>query len=189
MVLFLPLLSRLERKSAMTTAPNAPTKEESVIASEPERKRIPAKWLVKDLEGILRPAMQSKELVWAMQVEDEELFAEPDLLKTVLLNLLDNGQKAMEKGGVLQLLGKREAGGYAFYIKDTGKGMPREEISRITEAFYMIDKSRSRQQGGAGLGLSICTEIVKRHGGTLEFDSETGKGTTVKLFLPKEEME
>lgn len=154
-----------------------------------ERKRIPAKWLVKDLEGILRPAMQSKELVWAMQVEDEELFAEPDLLKTVLLNLLDNGQKAMEKGGVLQLLGKREAGGYAFYIKDTGKGMPREEISRITEAFYMIDKSRSRQQGGAGLGLSICTEIVKRHGGTLEFDSETGKGTTVKVFLPKEEME
>lgn len=154
-----------------------------------ERKRIPAKWLVKDLEGILRPAMQSKELVWAMQVEDEELFAEPDLLKTVLLNLLDNGQKAMEKGGVLQLLGKREAGGYAFYIKDTGKGMPREEISRITEAFYMIDKSRYRQQGGAGLGLSICTEIVKRHGGTLEFDSETGKGTTVKVFLPKEEME
>ena len=152
-----------------------------------EKKRIPVKWLVKDLEGILHPTVQSGKLVWTMQIEDDEVFAEPDLLKTVLLNLLDNGRKAMEKGGILQLLGKKECSGYAFYIKDTGKGMPKEEICRITEAFYMIDKSRARQQSGAGLGLSICAEIVKRHGGTLEFDSEPGKGTTVRVFLPKEE--
>ena len=152
-----------------------------------EKKRVPVKWLVKDLEGILHPTMQSGKLVWAMQIEDDEVFAEPDLLKTVLLNLLDNGRKAMEKGGILQLLGKKETGGYAFYIKDTGKGMPKEEICRITEAFYMIDKSRARQQGGAGLGLSICAEIVKRHEGTLEFDSEPGRGTIVRVFLPKEE--
>ena len=116
------------------------------------------------------------------------MLVEPDLMKTVLLNLLDNGRKAVEKEGTLQLLGKKESGGYAFYVKDSGKGIPKEEISRITEAFYMIDKSRARQQGGAGLGLSICAEIVKRHGGTLEFDSEKGLGTTVKVFLPKEQI-
>ena len=61
--------------------------------------------------------------------------------------------------------------------------MPEEELSRITEAFYMVDKSRSRQQGGAGLGLAICLEIVKRHGGTMTFKSIQGKGTMVRIFL------
>ena len=64
--------------------------------------------------------------------------------------------------------------------------MPQKEISRITEAFYMIDKSRAREQGGAGLGLSICAEIVKRHQGTLQFQSIEGQGTIVRIFLPKE---
>ena len=84
----------------------------------------------------------------------------------------------------MYLLGRRESEGFAFYVRDTGKGIPKEELSRITEAFYMVDKSRSRQQGGAGLGLSICAEIVKRHGGQMEFRSREGKGTVVRLFLP-----
>ncbi len=116
---------------------------------------------------------------------------EPDLIKTVLLNLLDNGRKAMEGGGTLQLLGRfeQEKGreGFAFYVKDTGKGMPKEELSRITEAFYMVDKSRARRQGGAGLGLALCAEIVKRHGGRLSFQSVEGSGTLARVWLPAEE--
>lgn len=84
---------------------------------------------------------------------------------------------------MLYLLGRKEEDGYAIYVRDTGKGMPKEELSRITEAFYMVDKSRSRQQGGAGLGLAICLEIVKRHGGTMTFKSIQGKGTMVRIFL------
>ena len=105
-------------------------------------------------------------------------------MKTVLLNLMDNGRKAMEEGGLLYLLGRKEKKGFAFYVQDTGKGMPGEELSRITEAFYMVDKSRARRQGGAGLGLSICAEIVKRHGGDLSFQSIPGKGTLVRVWLP-----
>lgn len=103
-----------------------------------------------------------------------------------VLNLLDNGRKAMDGKGVLEVIGKVEDQGYALYVRDSGKGMPKEEIPRITEAFYMIDKSRARSQGGAGLGLSLCMEIVKRHGGTLEFQSEEGVGTTARIFLPEE---
>lgn len=113
-------------------------------------------------------------------------------MKTVLMNLLDNGRKAMEGSGRekrLTLLGRPEQGGYAFYVCDTGKGVPEAELSRITEAFYMVDKSRSRQQGGAGLGLSICAEIVKRHGGRLDFQSEEGKGTLVRVWLPEQAKE
>lgn len=151
-----------------------------------ERKWVPAKWLAEDVAGILRPALREADITLKVLVEDARLFMEPDLMKTVLLNLLDNGRKAIEGEGNLHLLGRKEVGGYAFYVKDSGKGMPREEISRITEAFYMIDKSRARQQGGAGLGLSICAEIVKRHEGVLEFQSEVGQGTIVRIFLPEE---
>ena len=86
----------------------------------------------------------------------------------------------------LFLIGRPEKAGYAFYVHDTGKGIPAEELSRITEAFYMVDKSRARKQGGAGLGLSICAEIIKRHGGRLDFQSEEGKGTLVRVWLPEQ---
>lgn len=156
--------------------------------SELKKKPIRTSWLREDIAGMLRPMTENSELILKTDVEDAFIFAEPDLLKTVLLNLLDNGRKAIEGNGVLKLSGRKVSGGYAFCVSDTGKGIPEEELSRITEAFYMIDKSRARKQGGAGLGLSLCAEIVKRHGGTLEFESTETVGTAVRLFLPEEEL-
>lgn len=151
-----------------------------------EKKWVPAKWLAKEVEDILKPSMQKGGVELEVMVEDATLFLEPDLIKTVLLNLLDNGRKAMEGNGRLALMGSVEEDGYSFYVKDEGKGMPQEEVEKITEAFYMIDKSRARRQGGAGLGLSICAEIVNRHQGRLEFESIEDKGTIVRVSLPKE---
>ena len=68
-------------------------------------------------------------------------------------------------------------------VWDNGRGMPQEAISKITEAFYRVDKSRSRAQGGAGLGLALCRQIVELHGGKMEFESILGKGTSVKVTL------
>ena len=153
---------------------------------EMERKTVPIKWLAEDIEGILRPSLEKTGIELKVLVEEAYLHLEPDLMKTVLLNLLDNGRKAIEGKGILILMGRREKKGYTLYVKDSGKGMPQVEISRITEAFYMIDKSRARQQGGAGLGLSLCAEIIKRHHGTLEFQSIEGEGTIAKVFLPGE---
>lgn len=151
-----------------------------------ERKRVSAKWMTEDIEGILKPVLKTAGIELIVTVEDDSLYVEPDLLKTVLINLLDNGRKAIEGEGTLCLQGIKEEKGYAFYVRDNGKGMPGGELSRITEAFYMIDKSRARMQGGAGLGLSICAEIVNRHYGTMEFQSVEGEGTTVRIFLPEE---
>ena len=72
--------------------------------------------------------------------------------------------------------------GFTISITDTGCGMVPEELSRITEAFYRVDKSRSRAQGGVGLGLAICQEIASLHGGALSFQSEPGYGTSVTLI-------
>ena len=149
------------------------------------------RWLAQELGGVLEPVLQGTAIRFQALVEEGQIPMEPDLIKTVLLNLLDNGRKAMEGGGTLQLLGRfeQEKGreGFAFYVKDTGKGMPKEELSRITEAFYMVDKSRARRQGGAGLGLALCAEIVKRHGGRLSFQSVEGRGTLARVWLPAEE--
>ncbi|MBQ8185010.1 MAG: HAMP domain-containing histidine kinase [Lachnospiraceae bacterium] len=153
---------------------------------ELEKKQVNVKWLAEDIKGLLQPSLKKAGLNLKVVVEEGQVWLEPDLMKTVLQNLLDNGRKAMEgREGTLYLLGRKEEDGFAFYVRDTGRGIPETELSRITEAFYMVDKSRARKQGGAGLGLSICGEIVEKHGGTMTFTSKEGKGTVVRIFLPE----
>ena len=84
---------------------------------------------------------------------------------------------------MIRLEGIRTADGYRICVTDNGRGIPREELTWITEPFYMVDKSRARTQGGAGLGLAICRRIVALHGGRLEFESELGRGTQAGVWL------
>lgn len=132
----------------------------------------------------LRPALEGAGIRFAIEAEETPAYLEPDLMETVCLNLLDNARKATPPGGALTLTGRgTEEGGCVILVSDTGRGIPPEELGRITEPFYMVDKSRSRAQGGAGLGLALCEQIVALHGGTLEFHSALGEGTTVEINL------
>lgn len=81
------------------------------------------------------------------------------------------------------LEGRRTPAGYRITVTDQGRGIPEEELDKITEAFYMVDKSRSRAQGGAGLGLALCKEIAALHQGELRFESQVGLGTKVTVEL------
>ena len=98
--------------------------------------------------------------------------------------MIDNARKASAPGKTVTLTGRRENGRYRISVKDEGIGIPKEEISRITEAFFMVDKSRSRAQHGAGLGLAIGNRIAQIHGSTLHFESEVNKGTLVWFDVP-----
>lgn len=160
---------------------------ELLVVRKQELKLYPvnACWLAKEVQGALQPALRKQGILLKVNVEEVMLPLEPDLMKTVLMNLIDNGRKAMDGSpGILYLLGRREDKGFSYYVRDTGKGIPEAELKHITDAFYMVDKSRSRQQGGAGLGLAICAEIVARHGGTITFKSTVGKGTVAQVFIP-----
>ena len=110
---------------------------------------------------------------------------EPDLMKTVLINLFDNARKSMDGKGKISLFGVWVSDEYRIGIKDNGCGIDEENLSRLTEAFYMVDKSRSRANGG-GLGLAICNEIVKLHQAKLQIMSKKGIGTQVSVCFPKE---
>ena len=99
------------------------------------------------------------------------------LLSMLFDNLADNALKACAAGG--RVIMKCSAGRAS--VEDNGKGMSADELAHVTEPFYRTDKSRSRSEGGVGLGLALCRNIVEAHGATLRFESEKGKGT--KIFL------
>lgn len=116
--------------------------------------------------------------------DDGMVMAEDNLIKSVLMNLLDNACKASEPEGLIEVYGHLLEDGYCFEVKDHGVGIPKEEQKKITKAFYMVDKSRSRSRNGAGLGLALCAEILELHNSCLEIDSEPGKGTCMSFVLP-----
>lgn len=124
---------------------------------------------------------QLKQRGLALRVENhmQQLKMDKDLLCELLLNLIDNAGKASPRGSVIAL----RARGDIISVSDSGHGIPPEELHRLTEPFYMVDKARSRKQGGMGLGLALAQEIARLHGAHLAFESEVGKGTTVKVVF------
>ena len=150
---------------------------------ELQRKRVNPRLLAQDLELSLAPLLQASHMALRVRVQDGVLLADPDLLKTLLYNLIDNARKASEPGSELLLHGAIRDNRYIFSVADRGRGIPKEEIHKITQAFYMVDKSRARAQNGAGLGLALCEKIAQLHGGRLSIQSELGKGTVVRLVM------
>lgn len=118
-----------------------------------------------------------------IQYEEREVYGEMSLIKTMVANLVDNAVKVSEPSGLVEVTGAAEDGRYTFTIHDCGYGIPPEHLSRLTEAFYMVDKSRSRSRHGAGLGLTLCAEIARLHGTELTIGSVVGMGTTVSFTL------
>ena len=147
------------------------------------KRPISMRVFLEQLGDVMRPVLEQAGIQLAVEVEEAPAFVEPDLLETMVLNLLDNARKATPGGGRISLTGEAGEDGYLIQVTDTGKGIPAEELGRITEPFYMVDKSRARAQGGAGLGLALCRWIVELHGGTLEFESVLGQGTTARVYL------
>ena len=122
-----------------------------------ERRKFDAPYFIREVAAVTVPSLASDGMTLDMRWEQGEVEIEPDLFKTLMINLIDNARKASRKGQTIELFGKREEDGYAFYVRDHGRGMKKEDLSRITEPFYMIDKSRSRAQNGAGLDLVVTS--------------------------------
>ncbi|MDE6641218.1 MAG: HAMP domain-containing histidine kinase, partial [Acetatifactor sp.] len=143
---------------------------------------LPGDELLQDLKEGLQPLFQERQVDFQLQAEHTYVLADYDLLKTLLINLTDNSLKAGATRIELQGQIKKEKK-YLISVRDNGCGMEPEELSRITEAFYMVDKARSRKQHGAGLGLALADKIAVIHGDRLHFESNKGEGTVVSFSL------
>lgn len=105
-------------------------------------------------------------------------------LRELLMVLIDNSLKYSETGTRVDVRAIARNGRAVIEVTDTGRGIPREALSRIFERFYRVDRARSREKGGTGLGLPIAKWIAESHRGTIRIDSEVGRGTTVTVELP-----
>ena len=112
------------------------------------------------------------------------LEVDPLRFEQVILNLLENAVAYSQPPRRIAISAARRDGGLEVRVADNGVGIPPADLPRVFERFYRVDKGRGRVSGGTGLGLSIVQQIVQAHGGTVEVESEVGKGTTVVLRLP-----
>lgn len=142
-------------------------------------KEVPMQELFEQVAELEACNLQQKKIKLVSFCTMKNKIIDRDLFESLLINLIDNGIKASSEGGTIFLEGEENK----ITVRDQGCGIPREEIKRVTEAFYMVDKSRSRKTGGCGLGLALCSRIAELHNARLLIDSEQGKGTCVTVFF------
>lgn len=136
-----------------------------------------------------KTAYRALEKGLSLRLESDSLpglfvMADPLRMEQVLLNIVENAIRYTEEGEIVISV-KSGAGQVQIIIKDTGKGIPKEEVAYLFERFYRVEKSRSREYGGTGLGLTIVKQLIELHRGTVSIDSEVGQGTIVTLSLPE----
>ncbi len=142
--------------------------------------------LVEEFANRLRPLMAQRKIAVACACQPGTCLMEPDLIWSLLLNLADNAQKAIPReGGEILFRQEMLPDGCRIQVLDDGRGIPEASLEHLTEAFYRVDKARSRKQGGYGLGLALCQEIAALHHGTIQFENRTdaprGACVTVEL--------
>jgi two-component system, OmpR family, sensor histidine kinase CiaH len=140
---------------------------------------------VGDVARLVLPlARQRQVAVECLTDETVQVEADPDRLQQVLLALLDNALKHSHAGGRVRVAVRRQGMTAAIEVADEGEGISAEHVPHLFERFYRVERSRSRQEGGAGLGLAIARTLVEAHGGRIALSSKVGVGTIVTIWLP-----
>lgn len=146
--------------------------------------RISVGQITKQLEAEARFIEKKYNISVVINFDRAHITAEPTLLIALLVNLLDNAGKASKKDGKVVVVGAKEDAVYRIGISDEGCGIPEDQLDKIIEPFYMVDKSRARKQGGAGLGLALCKRIADIHGSSLNIVSTVDVGTDISITIP-----
>jgi len=146
---------------------------------------------VQDVSAMFEKDAAKKDVKLVNRVaHDLAVQADRDRLSQILVNLVDNALKYTPQGGTVSFLAaKTDTNQIRVTVRDTGQGIPPNDLPRVTERFYRVDKARSREEGGTGLGLAIVKHLVQLHGGTLHIESEYGKGTTIEFLLPAAQLQ
>ena len=146
--------------------------------------RLTAEQLIqRAVDEIALPAAEQRVSI-SVEVAPYVLTGNEKLLHQAVFNLLENAVKYSPAGGTVQLSGQLTGRWFRIEVADQGPGIPKELRSRIFEPFFRVDDARSRQQGGAGLGLALVKAIAEAHGGTIRTEERTGGGSLFVMELP-----
>jgi two-component system sensor histidine kinase VicK len=145
--------------------------------------------LIKDCIVKMEIAASQKNQVLFFEAPEElcEINGDKDRIEQVIINIIGNAIKYTPENGSIKVMTKIKGNNVEIRIADTGMGIPKEDLPRLFERFYRVDKARSRAMGGTGLGLSIAKNIVEAHKGSIRIESEYGKGTEVIMDFPCED--
>lgn len=134
---------------------------------------------------VLEAGNNGLELTLNIRGKMPDMNGDRERLEQVVINILSNAVKYTPSGGHIVLsAARRDEGHVMIRVKDDGMGIPKDDIPRLFERFYRVDKARSRAKGGSGLGLAIAKEMVEAHRGTIYLESQLDEGTTVTVVLP-----
>ncbi|WP_349407608.1 ATP-binding protein [Pseudalkalibacillus sp. SCS-8] len=138
--------------------------------------------VVRKFQGLSK----EREISLELQKPDHSsiMYGDPDRLEQVMTNLVDNAIRHTNKGGHVQVKVMDQSDGTYVEVKDTGSGIPKEDLPFVFERFYKADKARTRGRSGTGLGLAIAKNIVDSHGGKISVHSKVGEGTTFSFHIP-----
>jgi two-component system OmpR family sensor kinase len=140
--------------------------------------------IVDECAELLRPLANDAEVQLKLDTPSCDIEADPALLGQIVTNLLSNAIRYNRRGGEVAVTVSVEGGGVRLTVSDTGVGIAAKDQRRIFERFYRVDKARSREDGGNGLGLAITKSLVELHAGEITCTSEAGRGTSFVVRLP-----
>jgi len=151
----------------------------------PERVQFALHEQIKKVVERLRPQAEKVNVTLHVSIPPRLIVkANPDQIEQVLINLVDNAIKYTSENGNVYLVAESIADNVRIRVSDSGVGIMSQDLPRIFERFYRVDKARSRHSGGTGLGLAIVKNIVEMHGGMVTVESEYGHGSTFTVLLP-----
>lgn len=146
---------------------------------------VSIKKCIEDICTLMKHTAEGKNISLSCEIEkDVVITGSEDKVKQMLLNLVDNAIKYSESGGKVLVKEFVQDDRCIIFVQDTGIGIPQSHIGRLFERFYRVDKARSREKGGTGLGLAIVKHIALALNGSVEVESELGKGSIFKLNIP-----
>ncbi|MBA4549435.1 PAS domain S-box protein [Thermoactinomyces intermedius] len=147
--------------------------------------QVPVKNLLENVSKTVKDRIFSKGLSFSMEIPKPfEVEVDQDRFRQILLNLLSNAMNYTPRGGCITVRATGDDKEWTLVVRDTGIGIPAEDLPRIFERFYRVDKARSRDSGGTGLGLAIVKHLVEVHQGKIDVESQVGQGTTFRLTFP-----
>lgn len=146
-----------------------------VLSDQIELSPSPVAPLLDSVHETVANSLERAGVTLTAECTDETFLMDADLMRSALVNLIENAIKASASGSTVELIAHKNE----IIVRDHGRGIPKDEIARVTEPFYMVDRSRSKKLGGSGLGLALVKRIAEAHHAELAIESELNKGTSI----------